>query len=120
MIIKPACHEDLDYIRYLEELIFGVDGFSMDLLEKLIKHNLLFMKMINDNDEIIGISICIEGVKNRANIVNFLIKEGYQNKGLGSMLLKKTLDEISKYNRFDSVVLNVEINNHNVRALAFI
>lgn len=112
MIIKPVCREDLDYIRHLEELTFGVDGFSMDLLEKLINHNLLFIKMFNDYDEIIGISICIEGVKNQANIVNFLIKKGYHNQGLGSILLKKTLEEIKKHNRFDSIVLNVEIKNN--------
>lgn len=111
MIIKDVTNKDIEEISYLEGKIFGIDAFSMDLLKKLLKNKLLFIKLVNETEKILGFSISIEGSKNQANIINFLIIEEYQHQGLGSILLKRTLKEIKKKNKFKSIILNVKTDN---------
>ncbi len=111
MIIKDVTNKDIEEISYLEEKIFGIDAFSTDLLKKLLNNKLLFIKLVNETEKILGFSISIEGSKNQANIINFLIIEEYQHQGLGSFLLKRTLKEIKNKNKFKSIILNVKIDN---------
>ncbi len=111
MIIKDVSNKDIEEISSLEEKIFGIDAFSTDLLKKLLKNKLLFIKLVDETEKILGFSISIEGVKNRANIINLLIREEYQHQGLGSFLLKRTLKEIKNKNKFKSIILNVKIDN---------
>jgi len=111
MKIKDVNKNDLDEISYLEEKTFGIDAFSKDLIKKLIKNKLLFIKMVDETDKILGLSISIENAKNEANLINFLIREENQNHGLGALLLKKTIDEIKGKKKFRSIVLNVKVDN---------
>ncbi len=109
--IQNVNESDLEEIAILEEKVFGIDGFSLELLQKLIHRNIVFAKIIDKKRKILGISICIEGVKKLANIVNFVIRKDYQNQGLGTLLLKKTLKEINKKKQFKFVTLNVNVDN---------
>lgn len=111
MKIKDVTKNDLDEIIYLEEKIFGIDAFSEDLIRKLIKNKLLFIKIVDKTDKILGFSISIENAKNEANLINFLIREEEQNQGIGALLLKKTIDEIKGKKKFRSIVLNVKVDN---------
>ncbi len=111
MIIKDVTNKDIEEISSLEEKIFGIDAFSKDLLKKLLKNKLLFIKLVDETEKILGFAISIEGVKNRANIINLLIREEYQHQGLGSLLLKRTLKEIKNKNKFKSIILNVKTDN---------
>lgn len=111
MIIKDVTNKDIEEISYLEEKIFGIDAFSTDLLKKLLNNKLLFIKLVNETEKILGFSISMEGSKNQANIINFLIREEYQHQGLGSFLLKRTLKEIKNKNKFKSIILNVKTDN---------
>ncbi len=111
MKVEGVTKNDLDEISYLEEKIFGIDAFAKDLLKKLIKNKVLFIKIIDDTDKILGFSISIENATDEANLINFLIREENQNQGLGALLLKKTIDEIKSKNKFRSIVLNVKTDN---------
>ena len=109
--IKNVNENDLEEIAILEEKIFGIDGFSLELLQKLIHNNIVFVKIVDKTEKILGISICIEGVKKLANLVNFIVRKEYQNQGLGTILLKKTLKEIRMKKRFKTITLNVNVDN---------
>ena len=62
--------------------------------------------------KIIGFVIIVKDREDRVNIVNFLIKPKYQNKGFGSLLLKHVLYEVKLLREINKIVLNVKINNN--------
>jgi ribosomal protein S18 acetylase RimI-like enzyme len=84
--IKEVTSRDLQKIVALEHQIFKKDAFSKKLIQQLINNNTFFLKMENGRikKNLIGFIIVIRDSKNKANIINFLIKTQYQNKGYGS------------------------------------
>lgn len=113
MEIKKVTLKDLKQITYLEQKVFNENAFSEDLMINLIKNKVLFLKLEEGQNgkEIIGFIIVIKDKKNRANIINFLIKPKYQHKGLGSYLLQKTINEIKLMKGIKKIILNVQISN---------
>jgi ribosomal-protein-alanine acetyltransferase len=112
--IKKVTLKDLKQIVNLEYKIFKKNAFSKDLMKKLIKNNTLFLKLETSkvHKRIIGFIIVIRDQLDRANIINFLIKPKFQNKGFGSFLLQKAIDETKKINGINKIVLNVQISNY--------
>jgi len=113
MEIKQVKSRDLNDIVNLEQKIFKEDAFSKNLIKKLIKTNLLFLKLeLNKvRKRIIGFIIVIKVRNDTVNIVNFLIDLKFQNKGYGSYLLQQTIEQIKKLNYIKKIVLNVQLSN---------
>ncbi len=113
MEIKKVSLKDLRQIVNLEQRVFKKNAFSKDLIRNLLENSILFLKLESGKvkKKIIGFIIVIRDQKDRANIINFLIKPEFQNKGYGSYLLQKTIDEIKKSEEIQKIVLNVQISN---------
>ena len=111
--IKNVNSKDLSQIVNLENRIFKNNAFSKDLLKSLINNNALFLKLETGKviKKIIGFLIAIRDERERINIINFLIKFEFQNKGYGSYLLQKAINEIKKMKGIKKIVLNVQISN---------
>ncbi len=113
MEIKRVIPKDLKQIVNLEQAVFKKNAFSKDLMKNLIKKKALFLKLEGGKRKknLIGFIIVIRDKEDRANMINFLIKPEFQNKGYGSYLLQKTIDEIKKIEGIKKLILNVQISN---------
>jgi ribosomal-protein-alanine N-acetyltransferase len=113
MEINKVSLKDLKQISKLERKIFKKNAFSKNLIKNLIKNNMLFLKLESGQNKkkLIGFVIVIRDKKDRANIINFLIDPEFQNRGFGSHLLQKAIDEIKKIKGIKKIILNVQISN---------
>jgi ribosomal protein S18 acetylase RimI-like enzyme len=113
MRIKEVTNRDLKKIVALEKEIFNQNAFKADLIGKLIKRNLFFLKLEvgKRRKKLIGFIIVIKDKEDRVNIINFLIKVKYQNRGYGSYLLQETIEKIKKVKEIQKIVLNVQEQN---------
>ena len=113
MKIKNVTRNDLEEITSLEKEIFNENAFTRDLIEKLIKNNLFFLKLEvgSFSKKIAGFIIVIKDKEERANIINFLIGFKFQNEGYGSYLLQETIDKIIQINKIQNIILNVQESN---------
>lgn len=111
--IRSVESKDLKKIMILEQGTFKENAFSELLMEKLIERNFFFLKLEDDDiiDEIIGFIIVVRDRIDRVNIINFLIRQKYQGKGYGTLLLGNTLEKIKQFKEIKKVVLNVQISN---------
>ncbi|MBY8984047.1 MAG: GNAT family N-acetyltransferase [Candidatus Lokiarchaeota archaeon] len=114
MKINNINSRDLKKILVLEEENFKGNAFSRDLMEKLIKRSIFFLKLEDAKfkDEIIGFIIVIRDRIDRVNIINLLINRKFQNQGYGTLLLEKTLEKIRQLRAIKTVVLNVQVSNY--------
>lgn len=115
MKIKEVAPQDLKKIYELERKIFQENAFSKQTLKRLIEDNEFFLKIEKGTIRkvIAGFVIIIKDRNDRANIINFLINPKYQNHGIGTVLLKKTIEEIKMIREIKNIVLNVNVNNYN-------
>ncbi len=114
MKIKPVNRKDLDRIYELEQETFQEDAFPWDVIEKVYKHNLLFLKLQIGlvKTKIIGFLILLKDKHDQANLINFLIEDTYQNRGYGTLLMEKALSLIkSRFPKIKKIVLNVMVGN---------
>ena len=115
MRIKKVTLQDLEKIVVLERKIFEENAFSKETLKRLIEDNEFFLKIeIGKLKKVLaGFAIAIKDRKDRANIINFLINPKYQNHGIGTILLRKIIEEIRTIKDIKKIVLNVNVNNYN-------
>jgi ribosomal protein S18 acetylase RimI-like enzyme len=115
MKIKKVTLQDLKKIVDLERKIFEENAFSKQTLKRLIEDNEFFLKIeIGKLKKVLaGFVIAIKDRKDRANIINFLINPKFQNHGIGTILLRKMIEEIRTIKDIKKIVLNVNVNNHN-------
>jgi len=115
MKIKEVKLQDLKTIFKLEQKIFGKNAFSKETIKKLIGNNDFFLKIDKGRlkKSLTGFVIVIKDRKDRANIINFLIDTKYQNLGIGTLLLRKIIEEIKKSKEVRNIILNVNVNNQN-------
>ena len=113
MEIKEVNIRDLRKIVSLEQKIFKKNAFSKNLIKKLILNNLLFLKLeiSKIRKELAGFIIVVKNGKDKVNIINFLIKPKYQNKGYGSYLLQETIKKIKTLSGIKKIILNVQVSN---------
>ena len=113
MKIKDVSLQDLNQIYKLEKLIFGEDAFSKDLIRKLIRRNIFFLKLEKKGliKQLIGFAIAVKDRKDRINIINFLINPKFQNQGYGSYLLNEIIKRVKELDEIIQIVLNVKVNN---------
>ena len=113
MKIKQVSSKDVNEIFFLEKSMFNQNAFSKDLIKKLIRNNLYFLKLEKNKirKEIIGFIIVVKDRIDRANIINFLVNPNYHNKGYGSFLLYSTIQKIKESNDIKKIVLNVQVKN---------
>ncbi|TFF88529.1 MAG: N-acetyltransferase [Promethearchaeota archaeon] len=112
--IENVSKKDLSSIHALEKKVFKENAFSKNLLKKLIRYSLLFLKLTieESHEQMSGFIIILEDDNKRANLANFLINPKYQEKGFGSYLLGKTLEIFKKeYSNYDKIILNVQTKN---------
>lgn len=104
---------DLNKIYKIEKRIFKSDSFSRKLLQNLINSNSLFLKIVVSKkaEDIIGYVILIKDDDHRFNLINFIIRKKYQNKGYGSLLMQKTLNIINNHTEINKIILNVKTTN---------
>ena len=57
MSIKPVQNDDLIHLARIEKELFEEDAFGVFLLFHYLQTHLLFQKIINESDEIIGFGI---------------------------------------------------------------
>ena len=113
LIISDVNSRDLRKIVNLEQEVFKENAFSKDLLRKLMEKHTFFLKLEigKIKKKAIGFIIVINDRKDRTNIINFLIKPNFQNRGYGSYLLQQTIDKIQQLKTIKKIVLNVQISN---------
>ena len=113
MKIKEVSYNDLNEIYSLEKKVFDQNAFSKDLIKKLIRTNILFLKIEKKKirKEIVGFVIVVKDQIDRVNIINFLINPKYHHKGYGTFLLQKTIQKIKELNKIKKIVLNVQLHN---------
>ena len=113
MEIKEVSLKDLKHIVSLEQRIFKKNAFSKDLMQNLIEKKALFLKLEigKVKKQLVGFIIAIRDEKERVNIINFLIKQKFRNKGFGSYLLQKTIEKIENIQGIKKIVLNVQVSN---------
>ena len=104
---------DLNKIYKIEKKIFKSDSFSRTLLQNLINSNSLFLKLVLSKkvEDIIGYVILIKDDEHRFNLINFIIRRKYQNKGYGSLLMQKTLNIVNNHTEINKIILNVKTTN---------
>ncbi len=112
-MIKRVLLSDLNKIYKIEKKTFKSDSFSRKLLQNLINSNSLFLKLVTPKNEehIIGYVILIKDNEFRFNLINFIIRKKYQNKGYGSLLMQETLNVVKKYKEINKMILNVKTTN---------
>ena len=115
MKIKEVNLPDLKAIFELERKIFKENAFSKETMRRMIEDNEFFLKIEfgKIKKSIAGFVIVIKDRKDRANIINFLINPKYQNQGIGTLLLSKTIEEIKIIEDVKNIILNVNVNNQN-------
>lgn len=113
MQIRNVNLEDLNKIMALQLEVFKENAFTKKLIKDLIERNTFFLKLETNNkhNELVGFIIVIQDRVDRLNIVNFLINPKFQNKGLGSLLLKFTIEQIKEIKEIKKVALNVQESN---------
>lgn len=113
LIISDVKSRDLRKIVNLEQDVFKENAFPKDLLKKLMEKHIFFLKLeiSKIKRELIGFIIVINDRKERTNIINFLIKPNFQNRGYGSYFLQQTIDKIKELKTIKKIVLNVQIGN---------
>ena len=104
---------DLNKIYKIEKKIFKSDSFSRKFLQNLIISNSLFLKLVISKkvEDIIGYVILIKDDEHRFNLINFIIRKKYQNKGYGSLLMQKTLNIVNNHIEINKIILNVKTTN---------
>ena len=115
MKIKEVKVQDLKTIFNLEHKIFEENAFSKETLRRLIDDNEFFLKIEKRKikKSLAGFVIVIKDRKDRANIINFLINPTYQNQGIGTLLLNRTIEKINSIEDVKYIILNVNVNNQN-------
>lgn len=116
MKIKKVKSRDLRKIIKLEKKVFKENAFSKKLMKEIIEQNFIFHKLETEGffKKIIGFIVVILDMKDRANLINFVINSKHQGNGYGTLLLQNTLSVIaSKPNRIKKVILNVNTKNSN-------
>ena len=115
MKIKEVNLPDLKAIFELERKIFKENAFSKETMRRMIDDNEFFLKIEigKIKKTLAGFVIVIKDRKDRANIINFLINPKYQNQGIGTLLLSKTIEEIKMIENVKNIILNVNVNNQN-------
>ena len=115
MKIKEVNLPDLKAIFELERKIFKENAFSKETMRRMIEDNEFFLKIEfgKIKKTLAGFVIVIKDRKDRANIINFLINPKYQNQGIGTLLLSKTIEEIKMIENVRNIILNVNVNNQN-------
>jgi len=117
MQIRNVNLEDLKKIMTLQLEVFKENAFTEKIIKDLMERNTFFLKLetTSNHNELIGFIIVIRDRVDRVNIVNFLINPKFQNKGLGSLFLKFTLERIKEIKEIGRVALNVQESN--IRAI---
>ena len=115
MRIKKVTLQDLKKIVVLERETFEENAFSKQTLKRLIEDNEFFLKIEIGKlkKALAGFVIAIKDRKDRANIINFLINPKYHHHGIGTILLRKIVEEIRTIKDIKKIVLNVNVNNYN-------
>ena len=135
MNFHQVSSDDLVYLARLEKDLFQEDAFGVFLLLHYMQNHLIFEKLIDVDDTLIGFGIItkfdpdflnpnekdiIDLTKNRtseiAHLVDFAIRKEYWSMGYGSTLLLHFCKELSKKK---IKTLYLEVNSNNSRALRF-
>ena len=115
MKIKEVKIRDLRKIFELEKILFKENAFSRETLKRLIEDHAFFLKIEigKIKKTLAAFVIVIKDRKDRANIINFLVNPKYQNRGIGTILLRKTIEAIKPIEDIKKIVLNVNVKNQN-------
>ena len=107
--------DDLKSIKDILSLEFD-DFWNYNILKDELESKnskYIVVKDIKSNDEIVGFA----GIKifiDEADIMNIVVKKGYRNKGIGSLLLENLLLLCNKSNLKS---LSLEVNEKNIPAI---
>ncbi|TFG20687.1 MAG: GNAT family N-acetyltransferase [Promethearchaeota archaeon] len=135
MRIKPVQNGDLIHLSRIEKELFKEDAFGVFLLFHYLQNHLLFQKIIDDSDEIIGFGIIsqfnpallnphemeyvdtlLKNKKKIAHLVDFAIRTQYWNQGYGTILLHQFITTLIEKG-YDFLYL--EVDSSNSRAFQF-
>lgn len=101
MIIRYYKKEDYFKVNKLGGLLHT--GFDY------VPNEFTFCMVCEDNDDIVGF-ITYMKMYERAEIIDIVIDPVFRNKGYGSLLLDKAIEDINE-NNVDSITLEVNCNN---------
>ena len=113
MKIKDVEIGDLAIILDAEENNFKEDAFDKRLMIELIYSSTFFLKLIDEQKQnvLLGYSIGFQDQPYRINLIDFLIRKKFQNKGYGSFLLEYTIQKVKRMENINQIVLNVNTEN---------
>ncbi|MBN2155027.1 MAG: GNAT family N-acetyltransferase [Candidatus Lokiarchaeota archaeon] len=135
MKILPVENKDLLDLADIEKELFKEDAFGVFLLFHYLENNIIFSKILNEEEVLIGFGIVaelnqtilnphelkfIKKIENRkgsiAHLVDFAIRTEFWHKGYGTRLLNH-LSNILREIHYDWFYL--EVNTSNRRAIEF-
>ncbi len=110
-MIRKAHLNDLETIVSLEEATFGTSlGYSF-LKQELLENDFSRIYVIENESMIIG-CISYRVVDDKAELLNFLIKDGYRSMGYGKEVFDFVLSELRK-DAVKTLILEVRVSNEN-------
>ncbi|GAB4314372.1 MAG: hypothetical protein Kow0069_15770 [Promethearchaeota archaeon] len=111
-------HDALEMFE-MEERAFDEDGFSLELIRALIEHDAIVVLLeASGGGPILAFAIVTEDVRKRwletrggraAHLVNFVVRPGYQDRGLGTHLLEVLMKGLSQ--EYSWMILEVKTDN---------
>jgi len=115
MEIVDGNKDDLNDISLLEASLFSDPYTSKDLIDMYLNNPFLKILVYKNNGEIIGYLLFAITFTN-ATIYKIGVKKDYQNRGIGTKLIKRS-EEILKENNVEFYTL--EVRKSNVNAISF-
>ncbi|HDD44323.1 MAG TPA: ribosomal-protein-alanine N-acetyltransferase [Candidatus Desulfofervidus auxilii] len=114
--VVSATKEDIDTIYEIEKACFFTP-WSKEAFYEELKHDYSYLWIAkNTNTQEIGGFICFWIIWGEMHILNLAVKPELQGKGIGSLLLKRTL-EFAEKNEVEWIRL--EVRSSNLKAISF-
>lgn len=110
--IRNIKKEDIKKIVYLEETFLG-ETLGEEMLESELNSNVTKFYVATINDEVVGYIGRYEFL-GEAEILNFVVDEAYQRKGIGQLLFNQVELDINNLEK-----MTLEVRESNTKAINF-
>jgi ribosomal-protein-alanine N-acetyltransferase len=116
LTFKPAKHEDMDTIHYLEQKAFGADAYDMEMImDSFLESGDMTIIAFLD-DEPAGYVMAIGISEKSADIESICVSPDFQGKGIGKALLH-VIEDTMRSHGFSESVLEVRVFNESALSM---
>jgi len=114
IVIREMAYDDLSQVYAIEKLCFTTP-WSINSFKYELNHKDTILKVAIFDNKIIGY-ICIRTILDVTHILNIAVLPEFRRRGIGSMLLRVALDELSLV-RQDINMVTLEVRESNTAAI---